>query len=179
MQNNTRLLLVDDDVTYCGILARALSRRGLNVSVAFNREAALLTARDIIPEHAVVDLRIDDASGLELIPELLSINPGMRIIILTGYASIATAVAAIKLGAVHYLTKPADADAIMDAVNRLSGDTGVEIRDKPLPLARLEWEHIHNTLAECNGNISAAARRLGMHRRTLQRKLQKRPVRAG
>ena len=179
MQNNTRLLLVDDDETYCGILARALSRRGLNVSVAFNREAALQTASDIIPELAVVDLRIGDVSGLELIPELLVINPNIRIIILTGYASIATAVAAIKLGAVHYLTKPTDADAIMDAINRQSGDANVEIRDNPLPLARLEWEHIHNTLDECGGNISAAARRLGMHRRTLQRKLQKRPVRAG
>ena len=179
MQNNNRLLLVDDDEIYCGILARALSRRGLDVSVAFDRDAALRTACDIIPELAVVDLRIDAASGLELIPELLAINPDIRIIILTGYASIATAVAAIKLGAVHYLTKPADADAIMAAIIRQSGDTDVEIRDKPLPLARLEWEHIHNTLDECGGNVSAAARRLGMHRRTLQRKLQKRPVRAG
>ena len=179
MQDNNRLLLVDDDEIYCGILARALSRRGLDVSVAFNHDAALRTALDTSPELAVVDLRIGDASGLELIPELLAVNPDTRIIILTGYASIATAVAAIKLGAVHYLTKPTDADAIMDAISRQSGDTAVELRDKPLPLARLEWEHIHNTLAECNGNISAAARRLGMHRRTLQRKLQKRPVRAG
>ena len=177
MQDNNRLLLVDDDEIYCGILARALSRRGLDVSVAFNRDTALRMARDISPELAVVDLRIDDESGLELIPELLAVNPDTCIIILTGYASIATAVAAIKLGAAHYLTKPTDADAIMDAISQQSGDTDVAIRDKPLPLARLEWEHIHKTLAECNGNISAAARQLGMHRRTLQRKLQKRPVR--
>lgn len=179
MQNHKRLLLVDDDEIYCGILARALGRRGLDVSVAYSRAAALPAARDVIPELAVVDLRIDDDSGLELIPELLEINPDIRIIILTGYASIATAVEAIKLGAVHYLTKPADADAIMAAIKRQSGATDVELRDKPLPLARLEWEHIHQTLAECDGNISAAARRLGMHRRTLQRKLRKRPVKAG
>ena len=172
-----KLLLVDDGEIFCGILARALSRRGLTVSVASDRQTALPTARDIIPDLAVVDLRIGDDSGLELIPELLSVNQDIRIIVLTGYASIATAVEAIKLGAVHYLTKPADADEIMTAITRKSGDTNVELRDKPVPLARVEWEHIHRTLAECDGNISAAARRLGMHRRTLQRKLQKRPVR--
>ena len=172
-----KLLLVDDDEIFCGILARALSRRGLTVSVASDRQTALPTARDIIPDLAVVDLRIGDDSGLELIPELLSVNQDIRIIVLTGYASIATAVEAIKLGAVHYLTKPADADEIMAAITRESGDANVELRDKPVPLARVEWEHIHRTLAECDGNISAAARRLGMHRRTLQRKLQKRPVR--
>ena len=179
MQYNHKLLLVDDDEIYCGILARALSRRGLDVSVAFNHDDALRMALDINPGLAVVDLRIGDTSGLELIPELLAINPDLRIIMLTGYASIVTAVEAIKLGAVHYLTKPTDADSIMDAIIQQSGDTDVEIRDKPLPLARLEWEHIHKTLAECNGNISAAARQLGMHRRTLQRKLQKHPVRVG
>ena len=172
-----KLLLVDDDEIFCGILARALSRRGLTVSVASDRQTALPTARDIIPDLAVVDLRIGDDSGLELIPELLSVNQDIRIIVLTGYASIATAVEAIKLGAVHYLTKPADADEIMTAITRESGNANVDLRDKPVPLARVEWEHIHRTLAECDGNISAAARRLGMHRRTLQRKLQKRPVR--
>ena len=172
-----KLLLVDDDEIFCGILARALSRRGLTVSVALDRHTALPTARDIIPDLAVVDLRIGDDSGLELIPELLSVNQDIRIIVLTGYASIATAVEAIKLGAVHYLTKPADADEIMAAITREAGDANVELRDKPVPLARVEWEHIHRTLAECDGNISAAARRLGMHRRSLQRKLQKRPVR--
>ncbi len=177
MMRAEKLLLVDDDEIFCDILARALSRRGLTVSVALDRQTALPTARDIIPDLAVVDLRIGDDSGLELIPELLSVNQDIRIIVLTGYASIATAVEAIKLGAVHYLTKPADADEIMAAITRESGDTNVELRDKPVPLARVEWEHIHTTLAECDGNISAAARRLGMHRRTLQRKLQKRPVR--
>ena len=172
-----KLLLVDDDEIFCGILARALTRRGLTVSVALDHQTALPTARDFIPDLAVVDLRIGDDSGLELIPELLSVNQDIRIIVLTGYASIATAVEAIKLGAVHYLTKPADADEIMAAITRESGDANVELRDKPVPLARVEWEHIHRTLAECDGNISAAARRLGMHRRTLQRKLQKRPVR--
>ena len=174
---NNKLLLVDDDEVYCDILSRVLSRRGLNVSVAFDKDVALPMARDVIPDFAVIDLRIGEDSGLELIPELLDINQDIRIIVLTGYASIATAVEAIKLGAIHYLTKPTDADEIMAAITRESGDTTVEIRDKPLPLARLEWEHIHKILSDCNGNVSAAARQLGMHRRTLQRKLQKRPVR--
>ena len=174
---DNKLLLVDDDEVYCDILARALVRRGFDVSIAYNRQDALAQAAETIPNLAVVDLRIGADSGLELIPELLGANPKVRIIVLTGYASIATAVEAIKLGAVHYLTKPADADDILAAVLRESGAPDIAVRDKPLPLARLEWEHIQKTLAECDGNISAAARRLGMHRRTLQRKLRKRPVR--
>ncbi len=179
MQNDRKLLLVDDDDVYCGILARALTRRGLDVSVAYNRQDALVRATATVPDLAVVDLRIGADSGLELIPELLGVNPTARIIVLTGYASISTAVEAIKLGAVQYLTKPADADDILTAIQRETGAPQVAVRDRPLPLARLEWEHIQRTLAECDGNISATARRLGMHRRTLQRKLQKRPVRIG
>ena len=178
MQTDNKLLLVDDDEVYCGILARALARRGFDVSVAYSRQDALARAAETVPDLAVVDLRIGADSGLELIPELLGVNPVVRIIVLTGYASIATAVEAIKLGAVQYLTKPADAEDILTAVQRETGAPDVALRNKPLPLARLEWEHIQKTLAECDGNISAAARRLGMHRRTLQRKLQKRPVRA-
>ena len=177
MRPDDTLLLVDDDEIYCDILARALTRRGLNVRVAYNRQDALALVQQSVPGLAVVDLRIGDASGLELIPELLDANPHMRIIVLTGYASIATAVEAIKLGAVQYLTKPADAADVMTAIGREAGGAEVKLRDKPVPLARLEWEHIQKTLAECDGNVSAAARRLGMHRRTLQRKLQKRPVR--
>ena len=179
MQADNKLLLVDDDEVYCGILARALARRGFDVSVAYSRQDALARAAETAPDLAVVDLRIGADSGLELIPELLGVNPVVRIIVLTGYASIATAVEAIKLGAVQYLTKPADAEDILTVVQRETGAPDVALRNKPLPLARLEWEHIQKTLAECGGNISDAARRLGMHRRTLQRKLQKRPVRMG
>ena len=171
-----KLLLIDDDEVYCGILARALTRRGFHVSIAYSRQDALVRAAETAPDLAVVDLRIGADSGLELIPELLGVNPEVRIIVLTGYASIATAVEAIKLGAVQYLTKPADADDVLTAIRRETGAPDIAVRDKPLPLARLEWEHLQKTLAECDGNISAAARRLGMHRRTLQRKLQKRPV---
>ncbi len=179
MPADNRLLLVDDDEVYCNLLARALARRGMEVVSAYNRQDALAQARDNCPGVAVVDLRIGADSGLELLPALLDTNPAMRIIVLTGYASIATAVAAIKLGARQYLTKPADADAVMAAIRQETGRADVALRDTPVPLARLEWEHIQKTLAECDGNISAAARRLGMHRRTLQRKLQKRPVRMG
>lgn len=171
------LLLVDDDEIYCSILARALTRRGFDVSVAYSRQEALERASETAPNLAVVDLRIGADSGLALIPELLGVNPALRVIVLTGYASIATAVQAIKLGAVQYLTKPADAEDVLAAILGETGTPGAALRDKPLPLARLEWEHIQKTLAECGGNISAAARRLGLHRRTLQRKLQKRPVR--
>jgi two-component system response regulator RegA len=129
------------------------------------------------PEYAVIDLRMPGPSGLELVKKLKALDPHTRIVVLTGYASIATAVEAIKLGATHYLAKPADADEIVAAFSRDSGDAAAPVTAKPLPLSRLEWEHIQKVLAECDGNISETARRLGMHRRTLQRKLAKRPAR--
>lgn len=177
MNDKTRsLLLVDDDEIFCQVLARAFSKRGLQTSVAHDASTAITIAERIKPEYAVVDLRMPESSGLESIPLLLAINPSMRITVLTGYASIATAVEAIKLGAIHYLTKPTDADEIMSALARESGDSAVIVRDKPLTLERLEWEHIQKVLSDCDGNVSAAARQLGMHRRTLQRKLHKRPA---
>lgn len=171
------LLLVDDDETFCRVLSRALQRRGLNVVVAHDADSALQTPlRDYT--YAIVDLNMPNRSGLTLIPQLIKANPDLAIVVLTGYASIQTAVEAIKLGARHYLTKPADADEIFTALHEESGNSDIPVTRQPMPYKRLEWEHLQKVLGECNGNISEAARRLGMHRRTLQRKLQKRPSQA-
>jgi two-component system response regulator RegA len=172
------LLLVDDDATFCQVLSAALERRGFAVHVADSVAAGFTVAEGDPPEYAVVDLKMPGASGLELVKKLKELDAHTRIVVLTGYASIATAVEAIKLGAVHYLAKPADADEIVAAFQRDSGNATVTVETKPLPLSRLEWEHIQKVLTECGGNISETARRLGMHRRTLQRKLAKRPVKA-
>ena len=176
MESENTILVVDDDEIFCQVLSRALHSRQLQTLTANNADRAIQLAQQNKPGYAVVDLRMPESSGLQLIPELLKVNPDMRIIVLTGYASITTAVEAIKLGAIHYLTKPADADEIITALANASGDSSAQLRDKPLSLERLEWEHIQKVLADCDGNISAAARQLGMHRRTLQRKLNKRPV---
>jgi len=172
------LLLVDDDATFAAVLAEAFERRGYAVRVAHNVTDGLQAAHADSPEYAVVDLKMPGPSGLELVAQLKQLDENTRIVVLTGYASIATAVEAIKLGAVHYLAKPADADEILAAFGRIEGDRGVPVESKPLSVARLEWEHIQKVLGECGGNISETARKLGMHRRTLQRKLGKRPVRS-
>jgi two-component system response regulator RegA len=173
------LLLVEDDAVFAGVLARALQRRGFEVVWAETAADALQRAREVQPRHAVVDLKLGEDSGLALIPALLAEVPTMRVLLLTGYASIATAVEAIKRGAHDYLAKPVDADTVVRAL--LADDTAtpepVDAPETMLPLRRLEWEHIQRTLQECHGNISEAARRLGMHRRTLRRKLEKHPVR--
>jgi two-component system response regulator RegA len=178
--NAPRLLLVDDDAVFRGVLAEALARRGYQVDSAADVAAALACAEPAPPDRALIDLRMPGPSGLTLIRRLIGLNPAVRIVVLTGYASIATAVEAIKLGAAHYLTKPASVDEILAA---LRGDEAgaVEARAevparRPSP-ERLEWEYLQNVLHEHGGNISATARSLGMHRRTLQRKLAKRPVR--
>ncbi len=171
------LLLVDDDETFCRALSAAFERRGFTVRVAHNVAGGLVVAEADSPEFAVIDLKMPGLSGLDLVKKLKVLDAHTRIVVLTGYASVATAVEAIKLGATHYLAKPADADEIVAAFSRDSGNAGVPVETKPLPLSRLEWEHIQKVLAECDGNISETARRLGMHRRTLQRKLVKRPVR--
>lgn len=174
------LLLVEDDAVFAGAMARALQARGFDVTVAGSAQEALNGARERRPRYAVVDLKLGDDSGLALIPTLLAEVPDVRVLLLTGYASIATAVEAIKRGAHDYLAKPVDADAVVRALLDNGDADTVEAADLPessLPLRRLEWEHIQRTLHECDGNISEAARRLGMHRRTLQRKLGKRPVR--
>lgn len=171
------LLLVDDDETFCRVLERAMERRGFAVTIAFDVETALELAETNPPEYAVIDLSMPGSSGLVLVDQLKRLDAETRIVMLTGYASIATAVEAIKLGAVHYLAKPADADEIVSAFHRDQGDATTPVSVAPLSVDRLEWEHIQKVLTEHQGNISATARALKMHRRTLQRKLGKRPVR--
>ena len=172
------LLLVDDDATFRVVLTEALEKRGYTVRVAHDVPSGLEAAAQDSPEYAVIDLKMPGPSGLELVQKLKQLDENTRIVMLTGYASIATAVEAIKLGATHYLAKPADADEILAAFHRTEGDVALPVGPKPLSVARLEWEHIQKVLSECKGNISETARRLGMHRRTLQRKLGKRPARS-
>ncbi len=166
-----RLLLVDDDRAFARVLARSLARRGFEVGVAHEAEQALALADEDMA-GAIVDLQLGNASGLALIPALRACNPRMRILMLTGYAGIETAVAAIKLGADHYLAKPTTAD---DIVALMGGGTPAQQAEprcaSPMPLKRLQSEHIRRILSEHGGNISGAARALKMHRRTLQRKL--------
>jgi two-component system response regulator RegA len=170
------ILLVDDDQAFTTVLGRALTRRGIDVTTANNTNEALAAAAKHPFSHAVVDLKISQESGLKLIPELIKIQPKLIILMLTGYSSITTAVDAIKLGAVNYLCKPANTDEILAAFSTETTPRNENIALKPPSLERLEWEHIQRVLNENDGNISATARALDMHRRTLQRKLQKRPV---
>jgi two-component system response regulator RegA len=177
-EQQPHLLLVDDDAIFTHVMSRAMSRRGLRVSVAGSAEEGLEVARADVPDYAVLDLKMEGDSGLVLLPRLLELDPHMQVVILTGYSSITTAVEAIKRGARNYLCKPADADDVLAAL--LSDRAEVEklVPENPMSVDRLQWEHIQRVLAEHDGNISATARALGMHRRTLQRKLQKRPVRS-
>lgn len=177
MDTPERLLIVDDDEMFCHVMQRALTRRGFEVMVANDAEQALALARRSPPQWATLDLKLEHSSGLKLLPELLDIVPDCRVVVLTGYSSIATAVEAMKLGAANYLCKPVDADEVIVAFGRDGGDPDVDIADNPPSVNRVTWEHIQKVLQEHDGNISATARALGMHRRTLQRKLQKRPVR--
>ncbi|HET6433233.1 response regulator transcription factor [Dyella sp.] len=176
------LLIIDDDVTFGRVLARALGSRGFEVINAVSADEARALTRRHQPRYCVLDLKLGEENGLRLIPDLQRLVPDMRILLLTGYASIATAVEAIKRGAHDYLAKPVDADAVVRALVDGDGphaddDDVLDAPEAPLALRRLEWEHIHRVLTECDGNISETARRLGMHRRTLQRKLSKHPVR--
>ncbi|MCW5571725.1 MAG: response regulator [Steroidobacteraceae bacterium] len=167
-------LLVDDDDLYLRTLQRSLRRRGFTTLLARGVDDAVTAAREHRPAFALIDLRLGRDSGLALIEPLKAAREDMRILLVTGYASIATAVEAIKRGADNYLTKPVTADTIVRALNDESeNDTMPE--NTMVPLARVEWEHIQQALAETQGNISAAARLLGTHRRSLQRKLAKRP----
>ena len=176
MNDNPRLLLVDDDETFCSVLKNALEKRHYDVLVAYDVGTGIILAEQNLPEYAVIDLRIGYESGLELVKKLISLDDNTRIVMLTGFASIATAVEAIKLGATLYLTKPANADEIVAALHKNEGDSSTIISDVPLSVKRLEWEHLQRVLMQHEGNISAAARALNMHRRSLQRKLEKRPV---
>jgi two-component system response regulator RegA len=170
------LLLIDDDETFCQVLSRALGKRGYEVLVAHDLSGAEQQTAHHHPEYAIVDLRIGSESGLKAIEFLIEREPGIRIVVLTGYASIVTAVEAIKLGAIHYLTKPAEVEDIIKAFHHDQGDAGIALENRPMSARRAEWEHLQRVLNEYGGNISAAARAMGMHRRTLQRKLAKKPV---
>ena len=173
------VLVVDDDERYRERLARALARRGYDVREASSAQEALLSVENDSPEFAVLDLRMPGTSGLELLESVLAVDPTTNAVMLTGYGSIATAVEAVKAGATHYLTKPADVDDIERAFARKDAPAEGASADVPsqVPtLARVEWEHIHRVLRDCGGNISQAARLLGVHRRSLQRKLAKYPV---
>ena len=172
-----RLLLVDDDAVFVEVLARALAKRGFEVETSGDFENALAVIARRRHDFAVVDLKMPGGSGLALVENLKQRNAGIRIVVLTGFASVATAVEAIKLGATHYLPKPADADEIVAAFGREQGNSGARVSSHPLSVERLEWEHIQKILSENTGNVSATARALNMHRRTLQRKLGKKPSR--
>lgn len=170
-------LIIDDDPSFNAILVRTLERRGHPARGAQDAASALEAARTTQAGRIVLDLNLNGTSGLALIPQLLTINPDCRIVVLTGYASIATAVDAVKLGAIQYLAKPVEIEAILSAFDDDDGpDFDLPASDEPLSVDRLEWEHIQRVLNENDGNISATARALKMHRRTLQRKLSKRPV---
>jgi two-component system response regulator RegA len=168
-----RILLVDDDETFRSRLGRALADRGLEVLPADGPAAALESAARARPDFAVVDLKMPGGSGLDLVRELVALLPSLRVVVLTGYGSIASAVESMHRGAHHYLSKPADADEILAA---LEGEPSPSTRPAPTPtLARAEWEHMSRVLGDCGGNVSEAARRLGITRRTLQLKLKKNP----
>ena len=171
-----RLLVVDDDASQCELLQRSFERRGYEVTSASCVPQALRVAETWRPHYVVLDLRMPGPSGLTLISRLRIAGAGMRIVVTTGYASIATAVEAIKLGATHYLTKPTDANAIEAAFHRDAGDETVSPGHECLTVGRVAWEHIQGVLADHGGNVAATARALGMHRRTLQRKLFKFPA---
>jgi two-component system, response regulator RegA len=168
------ILLVDDDVTLRERLARALRERGFDVRTAGSADEAMAQVRADSPEMAVIDLRMPGRSGLELLRDMREHDPATRVLVLTGYGSIATAVEATKLGAEGYLPKPVDADELLAAFARSGAALAPDHFETP-SLARAEWEHIQRVLVDCSGNISEAARRLGIHRRSLQRKLQKYP----
>jgi two-component system response regulator RegA len=176
-QAERQLLIVEDDDAFARTLGRSFERRGYAVMLASNVEEVdtLLQAR--APGYAVVDLKLNgEASGLACVQMLHRHNPKMLIVVLTGFASIATAVEAIKLGACHYLAKPSNTDDIEAAFGRATGTTEVELTNRSTSIKTLEWERIHEMLAETGFNISETARRLGMHRRTLARKLGKQQV---
>jgi two-component system response regulator RegA len=171
-----RVLLVDDDTTFTSVMARGFERRGFETRECDSAASALSICPAFKPSHIVLDLNMPGTSGLVALPQLLAAAPGARLVVLTGYSSIATAVAATKAGACNYLCKPATIDQVLEAFES-PGEDAPEIPIDPISVERLEWEHIQRVLHDQGGNISATARALGMHRRTLQRKLQKRPVR--
>lgn len=168
------LLLVDDDEVFLKRLARAMERRGFAPETAASVALAKAIATARPPAYAVIDLRLDDGNGLDVVETLRARRPECRIVVLTGYGAIATAVAAVKIGAVDYLSKPADADEVAGALLSRSGAVLPEPPENPMSADRVRWEHIQRVYEQCDRNVSETARRLSMHRRTLQRILAKR-----
>ncbi len=178
------ILVVDDDATFRTRLVRALTTRGFNTVEAGDVDSAIAAARQHRPARAIVDLRMPGKSGLDLISALMEVDEEIQILVLTGYGSIATAVEAVRRGAIDYLNKPVDTEQILAVFDRESAGAGAgenatssatEVTEAKPSLARVEWEHIQRVLSDCGGNISEAARQLGIHRRSLQRKLSKLP----
>ena len=168
------LLIIDDDEILCDRLAKAMQKRGYEVRTAYTVQNGIAAAKEFEPEFAIIDLRLSDGNGLQIVEEIRNIVDDCRIVMLTAYGNIATAVAAVKAGAVDYLAKPADADSIERALLQ-TGDTGdmPEPPEDPMPADRVKWEHILRVYEQCGRNVSETARRLKMHRRTLQRILSK------
>jgi two-component system, response regulator RegA len=169
------ILVVEDDNAFRKILVNAFRDRGYEAEGVADAAAAIAAAERDSPEMAVVDLRLPDDSGLEVVRRLKAIDPSTSIVVLTGYGSIATALESVRLGAMHYLTKPTDADRILAAFQHGLASRPRDLPTEPPSLARVEWEYLNRVLTDCDGNISEAARQLGMHRRSLQRKLSKYP----
>ncbi|MDZ3831605.1 MAG: response regulator transcription factor [Sphingopyxis sp.] len=177
MVGQRQLIIVEDDESFARTLKRSFERRDYEVRVAHGPEELDELLRDYRPGFAVVDLKLGGASGLACVQTLRATDSAMRIVVLTGFASIATAVEAIKLGASYYLAKPSNTDDIEAAFGREEGNVDAPLDARPTSIKTVEWEHIHQTLVETGFNISETARRLGMHRRTLARKLEKRQIR--
>jgi two-component system response regulator RegA len=181
VETKPTILVVDDDATFRTRLVRALTSRGFETHEAVDVDSAVARAKELRPQRAIVDLRMPGGrSGLDLISELMSIDEEIDILVLTGYGSIATAVEAVRRGAIDYLSKPVDTEQILAVFDREGGPAvgsaaGGDVSDAKPSLARVEWEHIQRVLSDCGGNISEAARQLGIHRRSLQRKLSKLP----
>ena len=180
MQTQTErlLIIVEDDAIFSRTLGRSFERRGYKVLLAANLEDLEVLLTQHTPNYAVVDLKLNNhASGLDCVSTLHTHDPATLIVVLTGFASISTAVEAIKLGACHYLAKPSNTDDIEIAFNHVAGQTNIKLPTQSTSIKTLEWEHIHEVLSQTGFNLSEAARRLGMHRRTLARKIEKRRVR--
>lgn len=173
-----KILIIDDEEHFAQVLGRSLDRLGHEATYVTNSDDALAQLNKNSFDWISLDLRLGQDSGLSLLPKLRAITNEPRIVVLTGFASIPTAVEAIKLGAFNYLHKPATVKELLSAFDDNTDKTEINIEDVPMSVERLEWEHIHRVLHENTGNISSTARALGMHRRTLQRKLQKHPVRS-
>lgn len=172
-----RLLIIEDDVALAAILTRRMSKQGFECQQCHDASQGLLLARQFKPTHVLLDMKLEQENGLKLISPLRQLLPNVIMVLLTGYASIATAVEAIRLGADNYLAKPVDTQTLLNALSVTPVDSIVEaFQEEPLSAKRVEWEHIQQVLTANRGNVSATARQLGMHRRTLQRKLLKKPV---